>query len=336
MKSNKKKNNKLKKYLGLLFIILAVGGWFAGAAYIGKQSEQLIRESISQTNTSKSSFYFELIEYKRSLLHASFKTRLHANDKKLDNALNQLVFHTDVKHGPLIFNSHDLQLALITYSSRLDKTGLDENMNELVERLFADKAPFIANMYVDYELNKHLQLDSNSFVYQVSDIVLKVSNGSLSTVVKSNNKKNSSIEFEMDNITFNDGKRSLESLDTKIVFNLFGDAQSQLTSSMVMTDSTKYTNMSVNLDDLRLIALFDWLANYEDRFSIDQQIEWTLEDASQYQEGQDHLIALFNEQENKVLPDTDKLVSQLFRHAEDDITYLHKIENIELANNLNP
>lgn len=332
MKNNK--NNKITTYLGLFFVIL-VGSGLASISYMGKKIEQSITAALlmeSSTHSSNPSFYLELVGYKRSFFDASFETRLRTTNSELDATINHIVFHTDVKHGPVIWSNQNLQFALANFSSSLDKSQLDGNMIELVERLFGDKEPFTASLLVDYKQNKHYQLNSSSFEYKVADIAVKISKGSLNTVVKSSIEV-PAIEFKIDNITFNDNGKLLTSVENKMVFNVWDDNKNQLTSSLVMTDDVKYKDMSVNLDNLQITTLFEWLGYYEDRFSVDQQIEWTLEEAAQYQEGQDRLITLFSEQEQKLLPETDQLVSQLFKQGEKDISYLSKIEKTEVVYN---
>ncbi len=337
MKSNKNKNNK-NKYFGsftVLLLVVLVTGWLTATAYIGKQTEEQVRSALIYSASSESkttSVGFELIEYKRYFFRAAFKVRLHANDKELDDALNGLVFHTDVKHGPLVFNDTNLQPATVSFHSYLDNSMISAEMRDVVIRLFSDVKPINANLLVDYDLNKHYQLDLSAFEYETTDIIVSVSDSSMKGVIESDTK-DTPVKLEIGEIAFNQGNESLEFFRNALVLNLFSDTQNQLTASILMTDNAKYTGMTVNLDNLRLKPLLELMVRYEDRYSNEQQIGWTLEAATQYQEGQDRLISLFTAKEDLVLPEAGLLVSQLLKQGMKDISFIKKISETELAYN---
>jgi len=334
------KSNKNKTLLGLLsvflpvFLVVLVAVWLATTAYISKQTEEQVRSVLTHSKSQSTSIWLELMSYKRDFFRASFKAQLHAKDKKLDDALSGLVFHTDVKHGPLIFNDTNLQPAIASFHSYLDNSMVSENMRDVVIRLFGDVKPISANLVVDYDLNQHYQLDLSGFEYETTDMKLVVSDSSMKGVIEAGARaKGNPIKLEMDEIAFKQGSEFLKSFRNELVLNLFSDRQSELTASILMTDDAKYTGMTVNMDNLRLEQLLELMVRYEDRYSNEQQIEWTLESAAQYQEGQDRLISLFYEKEDLVLPDTDALLSQLLKRGANDISFIKKIDDTELAYN---
>lgn len=344
MKSNKNKNKTL---LGLLSVFLTVclvvvAGWLATTAYISKQTEEQVRSVLTHSESQNASLWLELVGYKRDFFKASFKTRLHAKDKQLDEALNGLVFHTDVKHGPLIFNDINLQPATARFHSYLDNSMVSEHMRDVVIRLFGDVKPVNANLVVDYNLNQHYQLDLNAFEYETTDMNLLVSASSMKGVIqpdvktKAKTKRNpikNPIKLVLDKIEFKQGSESLKLLRNELALNLFSDTQNQLTASILMTDDARYAGMTVNMDNLRLEQLLELMVRYEDRYSNEQQIEWTLERAVQYQEGQEWLISLFSERKDLVLPDTGALLSRLFKQGSSDISFVKKSDGTELAYN---
>ena len=336
------KSNKNKKKFGLLSVFLSVClvvlvvGWLAATAYISKQTEKQVRSVLAHSESQNTSIWLELVGYKRDFFRASFKARLHAKDKQLDKVLNGLVFHTDVKHGPLIFNDISLQPAIARFHSYLDYSRVSENIRDVVIRLFGDVKPVNANLIVDYNLNQHYQVDLNAFEYETTDMRLVVSASSMKGVIQpdANTKaKGKPIKLELDEIEFKQGNESLKLFRNQLTLNLFSDTQNQLTASTLMTDDARYTGMTVNMENLRLEQLLELMVRYEDRYSNEQQIEWTLESAAQYQEGQERLISLFSEKEDLVLPDTGVLLSRLFKQGSNDISFVEKIDDTELAYN---
>ena len=174
----------------------------------------------------------------------------------------------------------------------------------------------------------------SAFEYETTDMNLVVSGSSMKGVVEADPRvKGNSIKLEMDEIVFKQGAESLKSFRNELVLNLFSDTQNKLTTSILMTDDARYTGMTVNMDNLRLEQLLELMVRYEDRYSNEQQIEWTLESAAQYQEGRERLISLFSEKEDLVLTDTGELLSQLLKQGANDISFIEKIDDTELAYN---
>lgn len=337
MKSNKnnKKSGLLSVFLTICLVVL-VAGWLVTTAYISKQTEEHVRSVLAQSESQHASMWLELVGYKRDFFNASFRVKLHAKDKQLDEALEGLVFRTNVKHGPLVFNDTNIQLATAHFHSFLDNSRVSENMRDVVVRLFGDVNPVNANMVVDYQLNQHYQLDLNAFEYQTTDLNLMVSASSIQGVIKTKGKievqtEQNPIKLKFDEIEFKQGSESLQLFRNELALNMFSDEQNQLTTSFLVTDDAKYTGMNVNLDNLRLKQLFKLMVLYEDRYNNEQQIAWTLDSAAQYLEGQEHLFSLLFEKENLALPDTDALLSQLFEHGSNDISFSKIIEDTDLA-----
>ncbi len=333
MVSNKNKKIYGFKFVSLLLVVVAVAGWLVSTSIIAERTEQNIRTFLSQqTHQSSDSYYhLELISYKRSLFKAELITRLRSKNPLLANVVSGVRFRTDIKHGPLIFNEHNLQLAMASLSMSMDKAQLSEvDTKDLLARLFGDKEPFLASLLVDYNLQGFYRLNSAPFEYEVADMKVKVSGGSAEGVYDPSVKA-MSINFAIDEIVFKQGNDSLESMRNNLVFNLLDGSQSsskrEFTSTIAMTREASYTGLSINLANLKLDQLASLVTQYEDRYNLDQQIEWTLEDAMQSQEAQDRLHELFREQTDEALPETDHLVSQLLKQGSTDISFLHKIDN---------
>ncbi|MEE9352198.1 MAG: DUF945 family protein [Thiotrichaceae bacterium] len=331
MVSNKNKKIYGFKFISLLLAVIALGGWLVSTSIIAERTEQNIRTFLAQqTSQPSSSYYLELISYKRSLFKAELITRLRSKDPLLANVVSGVTFRTDIKHGPVIFNEHNLQLAMASLNMSMDKAQLSEDANDLLARLFGNKEPFSASVLVDYDLQGFYRLDSTSFEYEVADMKVSVSEGSAEGVYDSSVNA-MPINFAIDEIVFKQGDDSLESMRNNFVFNLLNGSQSsskrEFTSTIAMTRESNFTGLSINLENLQLDQLANIVTQYEDRYNLDQQIEWTLEDAMQSQEAQDRLHELFREQDDEVLPETDLLVSQLLKQGSADISFLHKVDN---------
>jgi len=337
MSNNKKNHLRLLGFKSLTFLalIFVVSGWFASVQYIAEQTEERIKATLAeQHKTSSNSFYLELVSYERSFFGAQVITRLRSYDSSLNEVVNELVFRADIKHGPLLFNAHNVQLAMASMNVYIDKSLLSEDTGDLITRLFGDKQPFSASVLLDYNLRYFYQLSSAPLHYEVADMELKVSSG-IAEGVYETDRNEIDINFLMDEISFRQGVDSLESLNNKFVLNVLNQSgdmanvglKQTMHSSIAMTNKTSYAGLSINLAQLQLNKLFGLIDHYEDRYNLDQQIEWTLEVSSQYQEGQDRLLELFSQQDDVLLPETDDLITQLFKKGTSDISYLRKVEH---------
>ncbi len=312
-----------------MLVTLILGGWLAATFYIAEQTENKIRTSLVESSAQSSdTFFLELITYERSLFAAQMDVRLLSNDQNINDALSNLVFRVDIKHGPIVFNDTNLQLATANLQMYLDQSQLNDDAKVLLARLFGDDNPFSAKVLVDYDLRRHYRIDSAALEYEVSDMKLSISAGSAEGVYESDANA-IPISLEMDEIVFKQGDDLLESTNNHFMFSLQGkhETDHKLNSTRVATNDANYLDSSINLKNLQLSQLFDVVNRYEDRHNLDQQIQWTLEIAAQYQEGQDRLLELFRKQDAKVLPSADNLVSQLLKQGMADISYLHKVDH---------
>ncbi len=320
-----------------MLIAFMLIGWLSATLYVADQTEKEIRASLLELSlelspSSPDAIYPELITYKRSLFTAQVNVRLNSKNQKITDALNTLLFRVDIKHGPLIFDDTSIRLAMVSLQAHLDKSQFSEDAKALLLRIFGDKKPFSAKVLVGYDLRRHYRIDSAALEYEVSDMKLSISEGAAEGVYESGVDA-IPINMEMNEIVFKQGDDILESTNNNFMFSLLDkhETDHKFNSTRVVTSHAKYSGPSINFKNLQLSRLFDLVNRYEDRHNLDQQIQWTLEIAAQYQEGQDRLLELFRKQDAKVLPSADNLVSQLLKQGMADISYVRKVDHQETS-----
>lgn len=332
--NNKKLGFMGGRLLGFLSLATLLVVWLTGTLYVAEQTEDKIRTSLAaQQHAPSQSFYLQLISYKRSLLTAKARTRLRSPNHQLDEIVKDLVFVVNIKHGPLIFNDNNVQLITASLDVTMDQSQLSKDAKEFINRSFGEEKPFFASVVVDYNLQYFYQLSSSAFEYEVADMRFKISAGTAKGSYKEGMKA-IDINFAMDEITFKQGGNSVESMRNQVVFNLLGgsnstqsQSQQKLHSTIAMTKEASYTGLSINLAHLQMASLFNLVDRYEDRYNLDQQIEWTLEYSTQSPEGQDRLLELYGKQDENELPEMQQLVSQLFENGSSDISFVRKVDH---------
>ncbi len=328
---NKKKKRAIKSSVGvLLLLIFAV--WGIATVYVGSSAEKQVRQFFSVfQQPSSQGLYIELVTYKRSFFGGYFLLRLRSVKPEMDSSLKQLVWRADVRHGPLIFNSHNVQFALVHYHFYLDASAQDADTQELIERIFSNKVPFQGDVFVGYNQQKHYQLRFAALRYQVAGNLWQVSGGNAAGVIEPDLQSGFRIPVTFDELVFKEGEGSIYAMQNR--FDIQWPARDRGTlkalfySTLVRSSGTDYSGLSLNLDNLKIEPLFRLMEVYEARYNLDQQIGWTLEIASQYQEGQDKLAELYRQQDAMQFPGARQLLGQLFEQRPYSISFLHKFEH---------
>ena len=329
MVENKNTGFGLKSF-SLMLLVFIICGWLSTTFYVAGKTEESIRAALTQQKlTSSHSLYFDIVDYNRSLFSAYAIMAIKSRNKKIQSMLQGMIFRADIKHGPLLFNHHNVQFAVANLDIYIDKSYLSEDMSDLLERLFADTPPISMKVQVDYDLKRRYQFLSAAFEYDVADVSLKFSPGKATGVVDGSSES-IPINFTLEKIMLTQAKTSqvLVSKQNLFSFDLFNQLYPSETFIATIAEmyDANYIKPTFNLENIQLEPLLDLLSRYERRYNLDQQITWTLEQAMQSQEGQDRLLELFQRQEELALPEMSQLVNQIFKQGLDDVGFLRKVD----------
>lgn len=349
--ANYTKNKKFPQFHTLFFALLTISAslWIALTSYVSAKVENDVRWAINEQKIASSSVYLELLEYKSSLFDGYFLSRLRAENKKLDQTLNGLVFKTSVKHGPIIIDQNSLHLAFAQLETYFDQSSSSESSNEFVTRLFGDANPLDLKTVVDYDLDRHYEMTTASFKYEVSDLVLDVAEGKMAgSYAKS--ATSLPIDFSLGRVILTQGGVEIESKASTIQLNASDQERAKISipaikinsdelntpalvgASVKLTqylsdqvvagirthktvtdeaDETQHSSVSLDLAKVDIGSAIELFERYEEQHNIAQQIVWTLENSADNQEGQDRLIELFHKHEDMHLPRAGIIVAQL-------------------------
>ena len=313
-------------------MFLCAFAWLMLTQFVAYQTEKKVRHAIQTFHLPSLHIYVEQLSYQRHFLGSAFQLRLRSDDERLDSVVRHWKLHADVKHGPLIFNRDNVQLAFARISMHLDVAQLDLDSRELVTRVFQDAVPFQADFLIDYHHRTHYKLLSGAMHYQVADLSISLSGGTATGVFSSDPvAADRGIIVHFDKIALQQGGFSVQALQNTLNISLAGNAtdslEPKLSTTLMQTAAEDYEQLRLALMPHEFSSFLEMFEDYEERYRLDQQIDWTLELAAQNQEGQDRLIALYQQQSAIRLPKADSILSQLLEQNPGMISYANKVEH---------
>nr|CAA6830164.1 MAG: Unknown protein [uncultured Thiotrichaceae bacterium] len=158
-----------------VLILLLMAAWLGASWFVGLQTEKQVRQYLDSTGAQH-----VLVDYQRSLFSAQLTTRLDVSQTPLGQWVDSLPLVHKVMHGPLLLAIKP-KVGLSQWQSSLDRSELDEHVNQLVDAAFSLKAPFQINIEVgfdqvaNYQLNvSPLQMESyeNDLNFSLGDLNL--------------------------------------------------------------------------------------------------------------------------------------------------------------------
>lgn len=295
--------------------------WVLSVEHIARESEKEIIAAIDTFSVSSESGLIKpsLIEYKRSFLSSSFSMGLSSDHPSIDNTLGNIIVVGKVQHGPLMLV--DKHLALKT--AHIDFSLHGSQGQEIKKR------PFSAQISVDYDLMRRLNLKLDALNLDISGIALATKESSMKYVFHPDDTFLGELELRIPELTLSDRENQAQIIDGRVllslstaenetdslrflakeaslnIFDVISENNVTLAAEVAFTDTdvvSIQTDMvvkdnvesstKIKVDHLNLDSFKDTFLGFLNYRNLSDQIDWTLEDFAYSPDGQDRLYEL--------------------------------------------
>lgn len=311
----------------LLFIIWAMLGWVFGEAS-EKAFKSYTRKSVQSDSNRLTSF--ELLNYRRTLFGAKGDLRLIFNNALLSGRFDALPVHFTMLNGPLFATGSGIATGTSHWRFVLDDSRLSHKQRDSLQGILIDSNPEIAismdfNHQAAYQskintpyarllLTGLFDLDSedNRGILNIDDVSIRGGGYRLTAkkmLLSFNHQKgitklykpgSSTItipELQWQSATFKQPISGQLKATTKI-----SSENNQLSGLINIEFNNKNTDdlpikvakIGASLNNLPQNGVISWNRVNGEIDNIKEQLAWTLEEAGEYPEGQDHIWQLYD------------------------------------------
>lgn len=324
---------KILYKLGGYFIFTSVVFYFYISNYVAESTEQSIRQWVSQHQEQNNGLlHLDIVSYKRVFFNAEVLMEIHSDDPEIEGVIGGSILRSSIKYGPMIFGKQGFIFANLISTTTFDVEQLNENAKLIVEHLFHEDSPLVANVFVgfssipQYDIRVspiqynlfgtsvltgegvmqgyYFPLASHHVVtYNLGDIAVSsdneklLSSGNQFTFVVNNNYVDARIAR---------GRTPKPAVSTLSATNIYKPALISISETLnqYIPDYSR-ANMKEQAEktdsqgSANLMDFVDVLKRYAELKNLDDQVGWRLNDVGSTREGQDHLHELFRKLEKK-------------------------------------
>lgn len=321
-------------------IVGSVCLWVLSVDHIARETEKEITASVDTFLDSVESGLLKptLVEYKRSFLSSTLSISLSSDHPSIDNLLDDIVVAGKVQHGPLIFTGQRLVLKTAHVDFSLYNRANVGSNEEMLS----------AQMVVDYDLMRQLEIKLNSLNLDIAGIELASKNSFMNYDFHPDDKFPDELEFSLPELTLTDRGNKAQISDGKVYLSLSSTGDEvdslhftaedasldidhvineenvtlaakvaftdkdvvSLQTDMVSKDDTQ-SSTNIKMDNLNLDSFKDTFVGFLNYRNLSEQIDWTLEDSAYSPDGQDRLYELLGRLDENGNDITDMLANRV-------------------------
>lgn len=296
--------------------------WVLSVDHIARETEKEITASIDAfLHTNEHGLIKpSLVEYKRTILSSTFSIALSSDHPSIHHSLENVIVSGKVQHGPIILLDNGLAFKTAHVNFSIDKNISSDSIDEKLVS---------AQMLVDYDLMRYVDITLKAFTLDISGIALASKEASMHYAFQPDDTFPDELELSLPELSFRDRENQAQLSDSRVLLSLSSanngldslrfvakDASFEINNIIdqdnvelaaevaftdkdvvsFQTDLTSKDNADVStniqIDHLNLNSFKDTFIGFLDYRNVSDQIDWTLEDFAYSPDGQDRLYEL--------------------------------------------
>jgi len=320
-------------FILLLFILLAVSGW-----YFNTNAEKIFKVYLQKNSevSSKQTFRLELVDYRKTVFGAKARLKISSDIPLIADKMGEIDLIAKLLNGPIFVTKSGISMGAFRWFVTVDESDLTDAKKEILKALFPDVFPrFIIRADLDENIHYKAKLHTNFAEIDVAGVVDLKAEKNIGKVLLENlhteflsnqisvkqisvnyqRQKRSNPAYKPGNTVISIPRLKIKSKDLNNPIEISLEATSSISEAdgylngyskinLKLIDGKQQGDKVIPVDKASLSVMLKGLSSEgflryseleAELDNLRQQAQWSLQENGEFPEGQDQIWQLYDQ-----------------------------------------